>query len=400
MNILYVNTNFHEGGAAKIARQLYYGMKERGHNVYFLAGYPSKNDEECIIMNPSVFWKIYNIGTGVLQNNQVISRKRARKIIQDIVREKNIDVVHFHNLFENYIGIKDIGYIRKHCKVVWTLHDMWAVTGHCAYSFYCDKWKTGCEHCKEKRFYPAFYYNDVEYKYRLKSSSFAAKNIVYVTPSYWMERICRKSYLKKEDIHVVENGVNTKIYRPIDKQSLREKYGIAEDKVVLFFTAAVVQDRRKGINYLLEALKRIEDKNKYVLFVAGNGELKEELRGFTVHNAGFISDEERMNEMYNLADIYVNPSLVESFGCTAAEAAAAGTAAIVFSSSGLKEIVTEQTGWLVEPGNVSDLYKAIVEASEDKALLKEKGEKARRRAEELYSEQRMLDNYEKLYSEL
>lgn len=400
MNILYVNTNFHEGGAAKIARQLYYGMKERGHNVYFLAGYPSKEDEECIIMNTSAFWKLYNIGTGILQNNQVISRRRARKIILDTVREKKIDIVHFHNVFENYIGIKDIAYISSKCKVVWTLHDMWAVTGHCAHSYYCEGWKTGCTHCKENRFYPAFYFNDVRYKYKLKSRNFAGKNVTYVVPSRWMEQICRNSYLKNETIYVIENGINTEIYRPLDKKKLREKYEIPEEKTVLFFTAAVVQNWAKGISYLIKALEKIKDKEKYVLFVAGNGEMKELMQDFEMHSMGFIHDEEQMNEMYNLADLYINPSMAESFGCTAVEAAAAGTAVIAFTSGGLKEIVTEQTGWPVEPGNEEGLYEAIKEASEEKQLLKEKGKRARKRAEELFSEKRMLDRYEELYKRL
>ena len=133
MNILYVNTNFHEGGAAKVARQLFYGMKKKGHNVYFLAGYPSKGDGECIIMNPAPVDRFFNLVTGILQNNQVLSRSKARRQILDIVKEKKIDIIHFHNLFENYIGIRDIAYIAARCKVVWTLHDMWAATGHCAF---------------------------------------------------------------------------------------------------------------------------------------------------------------------------------------------------------------------------------------------------------------------------
>ena len=78
MNILFINTNFCEGGAAKVARQIFYAMKEKGHNVYFIAGYNSKNDTECIVINNSKLKKLYSISTGVLQNNQVISRKNTR----------------------------------------------------------------------------------------------------------------------------------------------------------------------------------------------------------------------------------------------------------------------------------------------------------------------------------
>lgn len=400
MNILYVNTNFHEGGAAKVARQLYYGMKERGHNVYFLAGYPSKDDEECIIMNASSLSRFYNLATGILQNNQVLSRKKARKQILDIVKEKEIDIVHFHNLFENYIGMKDIAYIAQHCRVVWTLHDMWAVTGHCAFSLYCDDWKKGCPHCEENRFYPAFYYNDIKYKYEQKRKYFTGKNITYVTPSHWLEQVCRESLFENETIHVIENGINTAIYRPVDRKMLRKKYEIPEEKMVLFFTAAVVEDWRKGIRHLLKALSRISGKENYVLLVAGNGDLQEKLPGFEIRSMGFVSDEEKMNELYNLADLYVNPSMAESFGCTTVEAAAAGTPVVAFASGALAEIVTEHMGWSVEPGNEKLLYEMIMNAAENKESLYEKGLCARKKVEELYSEQKMLDRYEELYRQI
>lgn len=401
MNLLYINTNFHEGGAAKIARQLYYGMKKRGHHVYFLAGYPSKEDEECIILNPSAVQKFFNIGSGVLQNNQVITRRRARKLIMKIVREKNIDVVHFHNVFENYIGIKDIAYISRHCKVVWTLHDMWAVTGHCAHAMECTGWRDKeCVGCKSRRSYPAFYYNDVHYKFNLKKKSFTENNITFVVPSRWLEQICRESYLKKSKIVTIENGIDIEKYRPLEREKLREKYNVAENQIVLFFTAAVVTNVGKGMPYLLQALRQLKDKEKVTLITAGNGELEKELPGLDLRQMGFVHKEEEMNELYNLADIYVNPSFAESFGCTAAEAAAAGTAVIAFASGGLKEIVTEETGWLVEPGNTDALYQAISEAVEDKKQLDEKGFRARERAEKLYSEQQMLDRYEKLYMEI
>lgn len=398
MNILFVNTNFHEGGAAKIARQLYYGMKEKGHQVYFLAGYKSKDDKECMIINGSGIQKLFALGTGMLQNNQVISRKRTRKRILDIVKEKQIDVVHVHNVFQNFIGIKDISYIAQHCRVVWTLHDMWAVTGHCAHALECMEWKENeCRTCRYKRRYPAFYYNDVRYKFQRKKENFAGSGITFVVPSKWLEEICLESYLKNEKIITVENGVDIENYRPLDKKKLRKKYEVAGERIVLFFTAAVVTNAGKGIPYLVEALKKIKNKEKITIFTAGNGELGKELEGFDLRQMGFVGEEKKMNELYNLADVYVNPSLAESFGCTAAEAAAAGTAVIAFASGGLTEIVTEETGWLVEAGNADALYEALEEALKDRERLKEKGLQARKRAEVLYGETRMLDRYEKIY---
>lgn len=397
MNILYINTKFHEGGAAKIARQLYYGMKKRGHQVYFMAGYPGKEDGECEILFPSVSQKIWNTATGVLQNNQVITRMSARKKILRFVREKNIDLIHFHNIFENYIGIEDIEAISRVCPVVWTLHDMWATTGHCAYAFTCDKWKSECIGCKDRRKYPAFYYNDVAWKYRLKARCFTGKTITYVAPSHWLAEICRQSHLKEEEIHVIENGVDLNLYKPLDQTGLRKKYGISEDKVVIFFTAAVITNEAKGMSYLMDALKRVRDTDRIAIVTAGSGEMEEALSGFTYKNVGFVKDETVMNELYNLADLYVTTSMADNFPCTVLEAESAGTPVIAFTTGGIREMVDENIGWQVEPGNTQALYETIQRAVSDRKTIRMKGVNAREKAVADYGEERMVERYEKLY---
>lgn len=402
MNILFINTNFHEGGAAKVARQLYYGMREKGHNVYFVAGYKSENDTECILINNSILKKMYTIGTGVLQNNQVVSRKSTRKLLLKIIEEKNIDIVHIHNIFENYIGMKDISYIAKKCKVIWTLHDMWAMTGHCAYPLECTMWKNKeCSKCIYPRRYPAYYFNDVHYKYSLKKKSFANGDIVYVVPSKWMFSVCKESFLKNEEIKVIYNGINTLKYRPLDKEKLRKKYAIKNNQFIIFFTAAVVTNKIKGIAFLLEALREIEQKDQITIITAGNGKFDNELSGYDLRQMGFVRDEKVMNELYNIADIYVNPSIAESFGCTAAESEATGTPVIAFASGGLSEIVTNDTGWIVDTGDVESLKKAIENAFNEKknalSNYEVKQKAARQRVEYYFNEREMINQYEVLY---
>lgn len=399
MNILYINTNFQEGGAAKIARQLYYGMQDRGHKVYFIVGYRSKNDEECFVLNDTKLKQVYNLVTGVLQNNQVIIKKNARKTIIDFIREKKIDIVHINNIFENYIGIKDIAEISKVSYVVWTMHDMWVITGHCAQAVECDGWRKECIKCIENRKYPAFYYNDVRFKYQLKKASFTEKGIVFVSPSKWLWNMGKESILKNEKLIIIQNGINTGIYHPLNRDEVRRKYHILDKKKVLFFTAAVLTNTAKGMSYLVKAIQKLNNKD-VILLTAGNGEIKKELAGFELRQMGFIESEKRMNELYNLADIYITPSFAESFGCTAVEAMATGTPVIAFASGGLSEIVTNETGWLVESRDIDGLYSAICEALKDEDALHEKSKKARERVVNLFSEKMMLDKYEELYREI
>ena len=410
-NILYLNNIFYGGGAEKVTRQLYFGIKQMDANTYMLVGYGDAENEkqadtaQYMTINHNGWQRNLGIIRGLLGNNAIARSSRFRRILAEIIARYSIDIIHINNAHGNYIGIKDIAWLTRRCKVVWTLHDMWAVTGHCAHAFDCEHWKDGtCGKCSSKRTYPAFYYNNLNHKYRMKQENFTGHGITFVTPSDWLHRICDQSYLREERIVTINNGVDVKAFDCLGKAEVRRKYGIEEGKRIILFAAANVANEYKGFGYMLEALEQLQNKQQYLLLVIGSGFDRTQVsEAFTIKEFGYITDSKTMNEVYALADVFVMPSMADNFPCTAIESLASGTPVIGFATGGIPEIVSADTGWIVERGNSTALagqIAAIFDENHQTDNLLQRGLAGRRRVEQNYTEEAMLKQYRTLYQQL
>ena len=119
--------------------------------------------------------------------------KNATKKFLEWVDEYNPDIIHLHNLHGYYINIELLfDYLgRKKIPVVWTLHDCWAFTGHCAYfdKVGCKKWEIdGCSNCPQKRAYPtSLLFDRSKRNFEEKKQLFSGLDrMVIVTPSRWL----------------------------------------------------------------------------------------------------------------------------------------------------------------------------------------------------------------------
>ncbi len=401
MNILLVNTTYQGGGAEKVTRQLFHGFDNTDIKMHLLVGRGDTADSSYEIIYerrvPYFFSRVY----GKLAPYRKYDRYAAKRII-DAVRKHNIDIVHLQNIHGNYMGIRDVAEISRHCRVVWTLHDMWAITGHCAHAFDCMKWaKSDCTDCPRPETYPAIRMNVADKMLAAKKTSFSGHNIVFVSPSEWLAARFRESVLKNEMIQIINNGIDTNFYTPGDVVALRQKYGFPADKHILLFAASDLNSQFRSFKHLLAALELIEKKSDYCLVVLGNCNTPITFHDeFTVFLMGYIRDEAVMNELYALSDAYVTPSLADNFPCTTIESFASGTPVIAFASGGLTEQIDATTGWLVETGNADALAKTIQSAFSDKNRLTDMREHCRKKAEEFYSEEVMIKKYKELYEKV
>lgn len=400
MNILIVNATFSGGGAEKVARQIYYGMtKYDDCNMHFIAGKGIKKNGISVIYNKqNVGLRIINKARNLLTNN---ARKRDILTTTAIIRyikKYDIDIIHFHNIHGNYIGINDIKEISKYCKVIWTLHDMWSITGHCAYSMQCDKWKDEkCRKCANLLLYPRMWVDKAENRRSLKENAFTGSGITFVTPSSWLEKICRFSFLKSEKIFKINNGVDANCFKVLDKKKLRQKYCIPFEKIVLMFSVNQWDNPYKGVHILYDALEQIENKENYFLLLLGNkGKIQIE-DGYECKNMGYIQGDDVMNELYSVADVFVMPSLAENFPCSILESLASGTPVIASTVGGIPEQIDGSTGWLFEAGNAHQLAGILVDISEQRNRLGEMCIKCRERIETCFTEEKMLREYRELY---
>jgi glycosyltransferase involved in cell wall biosynthesis len=207
-------------------------------------------------------------------------------------------------------------------------------------------------------------------------------DVVIVGPSNWIVECAEKSdILFGKMIYHIPNMLDTKLYKPLlESEEIRSKYGISLDKKIILFGAADTgtENKNKGFRFLLESLEKLS-RDKYCLAVFGNSGKSEELPdGFEIRPLGYISDEHKLVELYNMADVFVTPSLQESFGYTACEAMACGTPVVAFPVGGLKEQITHmENGYLAKFKDPDDLAKGIEYCCENSAIL---GENARKSA--------------------
>lgn len=231
--------------------------------------------------------------------------------------------------------------------VVWTLHDCWAFTGHCAYYTYvrCDKWKNECNHCIQKDLYPASFFRDNSTNnFKTKKNIFSGvDNFKITTVSNWLKDEVKQSFLSAYDIRVIPNGIDLDIFKP-KSSDFRQKFNL-EDKTILLGVASIWHDR-KGL-WLFNELADILD-NSYKIVLVGITQKQKKLLS---NNIITIFRTENLNELadiYSSADIFLNPSVEETFGMVSLEALACGTQVISNNYSANPELINEDCGIIVD----------------------------------------------------
>lgn len=401
MKVLLINGNLDGGGAAQIARELYCGLKDAGIDTYYMVGWGESSEEEIEVLCHTIPMKIIHTIRRELRGGVCYTNPYAKYKIIKFIREKQIDIVHFHNIANSYFGFEDIEEVGKYCKVVWTLHEMWALTGHCGHNLECRQWRTGCKKCPDIHRAVPINRDCAGKVWVRKKRAFSNKSIVFVTPSKWLENRCRESYLKHEYITTINNGIHFSQYIKEDKVALRKKYGVAEERKVLLFVAANIQNEYKGFSFLEEALIGMENTDEYSLVIMGSGIVSQKLKQkMDVVEVGIIREEYHKQEIYRMADLLVITSIAENFPTVVLEAMASGIPVLGFDTGGISEMIDESCGWIVEKGNSEAMRQGIVGAFGDKDLLKSKGDLCIEKYRNNYKMSNMIDNYIKLYTQI
>lgn len=277
------------------------------------------------------------------------------------------DVVHLHLLLGYYINVEMLfEWLAKHrCKVIWTLHDCWAFTGHCIYFTHagCDQWKTGCAACApcpQRRTYPETRFGgdrSVRWSFEEKRRLFTMlppERMRLVTPSKWLADLVKQSFLSKYGVEVVHNTVDKSVFKPTPSD-FRERHGIGDRFMVL--GVASKWSERKGLP-VFERLAEELDRERFAVVVIGlsNGQILRATKSLVaLPRTGSMKE---LAEAYTAADILLNPSVEETFGMNVAEAAACGTRSIVVEGSACAEVAESQ----IASKNSLDSFVALIKA--------------------------------------
>lgn len=406
MNILYLNTTYQCGGAERVVSQLFQGMQKRGHQVYQIVSYDKKHSQlpaNVYVIYPSLPMRIFNRLITGNHGNQSLHIWYSRRYIMRFIKKHHIDLVHLHNPHDNFLGILDIADIAKMRPMIWTLHDFWAMTGHCAYPYGCDdRWKNGCPECPCLNNYPAIRKDTAHRLFCQKSTAYQNSAITFTVPSDWMKQQFDQSHLSGNSCLRIYNSVDVNLWKAIDKQVLRQKYNIEPEKRIIAFIASDPEKKLKGMPYLIQALESLPNPENYLLIVAGkvSSNIAKLNNHFKPWHWGYLDSQEKLNDFYSLADVLITPSVYETFGLTTVEAMVCGTPVIAFPVCAMPEIIDETCGWIASDVSNRSLLQTIQIAFSDHDLLLCKGKNCRKWVENRFSENTMLAEFESIYEKL
>ena len=366
MKYLFINSVAGIGSTGRIVAETCRSLQQQGHQCVIAYGRDKANcdDIPTVRIGSPLECKLHGIRCRLLDDHGFGSGAATRRFLK-WVRTYDPDVIWLHNLHGYYIHVGVLFDYLRTCgkEVIWTLHDCWAFTGHCAYFDFagCDKWRTGCHHCPQKKAYPASMGLDgSRSNYAKKKSLFTGiPNLRLTVPSFWLEKRVKQSFLKDYPVTVVYNTINREIFRPAPGD-FRKKHGL-EGKTVLLGVASV-WDARKGLSDFVELSGMLDD--RYVIVLIGLSArqisaLPENILGLPRTNSL-----EELVQAYSEADVFLNPSVEETFGMTAMEARCCGTEAVVYRDTACEEIV-DRFGGIAVPRGAQHLYAAVKQLTEE-----------------------------------
>jgi glycosyltransferase involved in cell wall biosynthesis len=378
--VVFINKSTGTGGAALAALRLF-----RAHRLYlnnweleFLAQEGSQKENGVHILTRGRFSKYGNITRLAIEKLFFLFYEKSkdvrfqfsiantgRDISKNLVLE-NTDIIHLHWLYQGFLSLTGMNRLfSKGIPVVWTLHDMWPFTGGCHYPGNCTNYKDACGNCPFLK-QPAA--SDLSNRIHLKKQELFNKypGIVFVSCSEWLARIARtSSVLRNHRIEVIPNTLDINTFSPGDKQIAREKLHIDKNKFIILFGAANVTDKRKGFNFLLEALDKLKSEfpvqsaNIELMVFGKAGDILP--NGYKVHNQNLVGNENMLPDIYRAADVFVLPSLEDNLPNTIMESLACGTPVVAFNSGGIPEMIDHMhDGYLASNGDTDELTKGIL----------------------------------------
>lgn len=397
MNILHINTRYiGGGGAASIANLLHNEInKQEGMTSRFLYGRGESDDSSAVKISLKIESYLSAAATRIFGHQ--VNRNLSKLVKSEIDKS---DIIHIHNLHGYYINYESlINYIVEKDKyVIWTLHDTWAFTGRCAFTFGCEKWKSGCGNCENLSIYPSTKKDISDKLWAKKKKLFNKLNkekTIFITPSEWLKKLVEESFLKKYKVKIINNGVEKSNVLNIDKEYLRKELNLPLDKKIVLFVAADTNDKRKGIKFILDILDKVDNN---IAFVSIGKRIN--IENNKLIQLGYISNRKDIYKVYRSSDVFIIPSLDDNFPTTVLEAYANGIPVIGFNNGGITEqIVDGETGYLIETKVLCDIENKIINALSRLESLNDFEAKVLELFYKKYSIEVFKDNYLKLYTE-
>lgn len=363
LKVLQISTVCTGGSVGRIMLDIYHTLEKNGDEGIIAYGRRTAPEGvRAFRFGSAPDMGLHVLSTFLKGEHGFASAGQTRKLIRRI-REWDPDVIHLQNIHGFVLQVELLfAYLKEAGKpVVWTLHDCWPYTGHCAFYDYtaCEGWKSGCGSCKEyKRTYPyALFRNNTRQNYERKRAAFTGvPDLTVVVPSRWLAKEVKTSFLKEYPVQVIYNGIDRSRFRPVES-ALRQRLGLDGRFVIL--GVANVWERRKGLEYFIGLSKRLSEEYGIILIGLSKKQMKELPKN--VIGIERTSSVDELAEYYSMADVFVNATLEDNFPTTNLEALACGTPVITFDTGGSPESLDEHCGRVVPKRDADALLEAILQ---------------------------------------
>lgn len=364
MKLLQVNNVINSGSTGRIAEGIGEVAMQNGWKSYIAFGRnPRPSKSKTIQLCKS--WELYPnvLYTRIFDKDGAFSKLATRRLISAI-EEINPDIIHLHNLHGYYLHVPSLFdyLVKRNRPVVWTLHDCWIMTGHCGYFIDCRKWENHCSNCPRKKSYPASYIFDNSAENHSTKIKFAdkARDFLHLVPvSGWIDEQLKKSHFKSCDSTIIRNGIDLELFRPhIEFDKLREKYFLSDAKHAI--CVANVWGASKGYADLPKLAKLLYENEIKLIVVGVTKEQADELKTCGIIPILRTENTEELAMLYSMADIFLNPTHAEALGMVNMEAIACGTPVVTYNTGGSPESIDENTGAVVEVGDVRGMVNEAV----------------------------------------
>lgn len=399
MRITHINTTYGRGGAAKSTSRLVSIQNKMGHDACMVVGSMKTCSERAHIFNTledmalASFCQREGLLDYAFQGSHNLHTHPA---------VSSADVLHFQNLHGGYFNPFSISSLSHLKPVAWTLRDMQSFTGHCAHSFECEKWRTGCGECPDLTVYPSIKKDKTATLWKDKKLIYDHSRLWIVTPSEWLKNKVEKSILQEHPVSCIVNATDTDVFTVRDKSQARARLGIPQDALVLGSVAAgsPLTNPWKGGIYSLAALRFLAEKYPKLIFASIGAEgLPQDIPN--VFHIPHTDDEQRLAEIYSALDIFLYTSIADTCPLVVIEALSCGVPVVSFATGGVPELVRDGIDGIIVPyKDLTRLVQSTTILINRKSVRSAMAINARNGALERFKLEIMNKKYESLYCQM
>ncbi len=432
LRILQVNSVDLGGGAARVAWDLFRGYRRRGHESWLVSGAKLTDDPFVRELDHDPYrrglpgwlakvWKPFRKyeakwpGLRSLHRQTLLGADARRinnrlKGIEDfefpgtahlleLIPERP-EILHFHNLHGDFFDLRELANLSQKIPVVLTLHDAWLLSGHCAHSFDCERWKTGCGECPDLTIPPSIRRDATAFNWQRKREIFLKSRFYIASPSKWLMQKVEKSILKPASLEtrIIPNGVDLSVFKPGDQRVARQTLGLPQDtKVVLFAGVSIRQNKIKDYPTLRSAVAKIAEQlhdQKIIVIDLGENAPTEQIGQTEIRSVAYQKDTNIVALYYQAADVFVHATRADTFPTTILESLASGTPVVSTAVGGIPEQITDgENGFLVPIGDVQAMASRIEQVLSNDNLRRRMGWAAADLARRRFDLERVVDDY-------